>query len=54
MAAEKVAKIVQCGEPDRTKVAGDNTGGLFVLPSSVGNGQEVNGLHWAPRSAAIA
>jgi hypothetical protein len=27
---EKVAKIVQCGEPDRTKVAGIGIGGLFL------------------------
>ena len=26
-------KIVHCGEPDRTKVAGIGSGGLFSLPS---------------------
>jgi hypothetical protein len=28
---EKVAKIVKCGDPDRTKVAGIGSGGLFLI-----------------------
>jgi len=41
---EEVAKIVHCGEPDRTKVAGSRTGGLFSLPSRVRNCKQIKRL----------
>ena len=42
--SKKVAKSVQCGEPDWTKVAGSSSGGLLFLPRGIGNSKKIKWL----------